>query len=303
MNEPLPLAAAEATCRLKGDDSGLVSFFVLTFLTSWAVWGLAFLPHFDLPFFRIPTPAGLAERFGKDAPVALLTLGAYAPTAWGIYFTRRRCGNAGLRELFARLGRVRVPVIWLVAVILLPALCNTLTAGLITWSTGRAPKFSAGYLTPQFILWVMAFGGPMNEELGWRGFALPRLLQVRSSLVASVGLGLIWALWHLPLFFVAGSAQRGGPLAAYIVIVICLSIFMTAAHLGTGGSLLVAVLFHTAGDAAAPLWRPSAPFNPLYGVLPWLFVAGTIVFCRRTVWLVRPSKYQYAQCHQIQPNA
>ena len=294
MNEPASLAAAGAACRPKGDDSGLVSFFVLTFLTSWAVWGLAFLPHFDISFFRIATPASLTDRFGRDYPAALIAFGACAPSAWGIYLTRRRCGNAGLRELFARLGRVRVPVIWLIAAILLPALCNTLTAGLITWSTGRAPKFSAGYLTPQFILWVMAVGGPMNEELGWRGFALPRLLRVRSPLVASVGLGLIWALWHLPLFYVAGSAQRGGPLAAYIVTVICLSIFMTAAHLGTSGSLFVAVLIHTAADAAVLLWQPSAPYHPLCAVLPWLFVAGTIVFCGRAVWLTRPLKYQYA---------
>jgi uncharacterized protein len=255
------------------------------------------LPHFDSSSFRIPTPAVLADRFGKDAPVAWMTLGAFAPTAWGIYLTHRRFGIAGLRELFVRLGRVRVPVIWLLAVILLPPLCSTLMAGLITWSTGRAPKFSPNYLTPQFILWTMALGGPMNEELGWRGFALPRLLRARSPFVASVGLGLMWALWHLPLFYVAGSAQHGGPLAAYIVTVICFSIFMTAAHLGTGGSLFVAVLFHTAANATSLLWQPGTPYHPLCAVVPWLIVVGTIVFCGRAVWLARPPKNPYARCH------
>jgi hypothetical protein len=79
--------------------------------------------------------------------------------------------------------------------------------------------------------------------------------------------------------------------------VICFPIFMTAAHLGTGDSLFVAVLFHTAANATSLLWQPSTPYHPLCAVVPWLIVAGTIVFCGRAVWLARPPKNQYARFH------
>jgi len=210
----------------------------------------------------------------------------------GIYFTRRSSGNAGLRDLFARLVRVRVPVVWLLAAIFLAPLCGTLTAGLAKLFTGQGPEFSARYLTPQFVLWVMALGGPLNEELGWRGFALPRLLQRRSPLAASVGLGVLWALWHLPAFFIPGSAQYGGSFAPYVVLVVCLSVFMTAAHLSTRGSVLIAVLFHTSADATAGLWHytRSTSLLPLCFILPWLIVAGAILICGRASWFARLSQ-------------
>src|SRR5206468_5078438 len=222
----------------------------------------------------------------------LMCVAAYAPTAWGIYLTCRYSGNAGLRNLFARLVRVRVPVVCLLAALFLAPLCSTLSAGLARLFTGQAPEFSPHYLTPQFALWTMAFGGPLNEELGWRGFALPRLLQRRSPLVASVGLGVLWAFWHLPLYFIPDSGKYGGSFALFLVVVVCMAIFMTAAHLGTRGSLLIAVLFHTSANATAGLWHytRSSPLLPLCFLLPWLIVAGKILICGRASWFTRPSQ-------------
>ena len=291
MNEPVSLAGAEATTRPKAAGSGLVPFFVLTFITTWAIdAALLLFPSLRnvLPVLMSPL---LKTGLIKD-PIFLISVAAYAPTAWGIYLTRRYSGNAGLRDLFARLVRVRVPVVWLLAALFLAPLCSALTAGLAALFAGQAPQFSARYLTPQFVLWDLAFGGPLNEELGWRGFALPRLLQRRSPLAASVGLGLLWALWHLPAFFIPGSAQYGGSFVAYVVVVVCLAIFMTAAHLGTRGSVLIAVLFHTSADATSGLWHftRNSPLLPLCFLLPWLSVAGAILTCGRAAWFTRPLK-------------
>jgi membrane protease YdiL (CAAX protease family) len=291
MNEAVSSVSAETTAGPKAAGSDLIPFFALTFVTSWAIWAaVLFFPWLRnvLPLFVSPlVRSGLA----KD-PAFLGCVGAFAPTAWAIYFTRRTSGNAGLRDLFARLARVRVPVVWLLAAVFLAPLCYTLTAGLFALFTGHLPEFSARYLTPQFVLWVMALGGPLNEELGWRGFALPRLLQRLPPLAASVGLGVVWAFWHLPLFLDPRSAQYGGSFATYVVVVVCFSIFMTAAHLGTVGSLLIAVLFHTSADAAVGLWHytRSTPLLPLCVVIPWLIVAGAILICGGASWLVRPLK-------------
>jgi hypothetical protein len=277
--------------RPKAAGLGLVPFFVLTFITSWAIEAaLLFLPslrHVLSIFINPLAKTGLV----KDPPF-LICVAAYAPTAWGIYLTRRYSGNAGLRDLFARLVRVRVPVVWLLAALFLAPLCFTLSAGLARLFTGQVPEFSAHYLTPQFVLWALALGGPLNEELGWRGFALPRLLQSYSPVAASLGLGVLWAFWHLPAFFIPGSAQYGGSFAPYVVLVVCLAIFMSAAHLGTRGSVLIAVLFHTSADASGGLWHytRSSPLLPLCGILPWLIVAGAILIWGRGSWFTRPSK-------------
>ena len=289
MNETISLVDSETRCSAKAAGSGLVPFFVLTFITSWAIEAaLLFLPSLRhvLPLFVSPlVKSGLV----KD-PIFLICVAAYAPTAWGIYFTRRCSGNAGLRDLFARLVRVRVPVVWLLAAVFLAPLCCTFTAVLARLFTGQVPEFSARYLTPPFVLWVLALGGPLNEELGWRGFALPRLLQRRSPLAASVGLGVLWAFWHLPLFFDLRSPR--GSFATFVVVVVCFSIVMTAAHLGTRGSLLIAVLFHTSVDATAGLWHStrSGPLLPLCFLLPWLVVAAAILICGRMSWCTRPSQ-------------
>src|SRR5579859_3577461 len=177
--------ARDATvCHPQAAHTGLVPFFVLTFVTSWAI-SAALLCW---PSLRnvLPILVGpLAKSGVVKNPIFLICVGAGAPTAWGIYFTYRLSGTAGLRDLFARLVRIRVPVIWLLAAIFVTPVCATLPAGLAALFTGQRPEFSAHYLTPQFVLWVMAVGGPLNEELGWRGFALPRLLQKRSALEAS----------------------------------------------------------------------------------------------------------------------
>ncbi len=295
MNEPVSLAGAETTARPKAAGFGLAPFFVLTFITTWAIEAaLLLFPSLRnvLPLFMSPL---LKTGLIKD-PIFLISVAAYAPTAWGIYLTRRYSGSAGLRDLFARLVRVRVPVVWLLAAVFLAPLCYTIMAGLAGLFTGQVPRFSARYLTPQFVLWVLALGGPLNEELGWRGFALPRFLQRRSPLAASIGLGVLWAFWHLPAFFIPGSAQYGCSFVPYVVVVVCFSIFMTAAHLGTRGSVLIAVLLHTSADATSGLWHftrnsPLLPLLlPLCLLLPWLIVAGVILICGGASWFARPSE-------------
>lgn len=283
MNEGICLVDAEMQCSAKEHNFSLVPFFALTFFTSWAIWAaVLFLPSL------------------RDISLALfICIGAYAPTAWGLYFTHRRSGGSGLRHLFARFLPVRLPIVWVLGAILLAPLCFTFSAVLVRLFTGRLPGFSLEYLTPQFVLGILALGGPLNEELGWRGFALPRLLQRRSPLVASVGLGAAWAFWHLPLFFIPGATQHGVPLANFVIVVVCFSVFMTAAHLRSRGSMLIAVLFHTSVNISLGMWHfaPNAPtqsyerwvsFQVLFlsAMLPWILVAGVILICERRSWFV-----------------
>jgi membrane protease YdiL (CAAX protease family) len=107
---------------------------------------------------------------------------------------------------------------------------------------------------------VMFFGGALGEEIGWRGFALPRLLRSNSPFKASLILGLIWGVWHAPIYFVSGSGQndmlqRGGSFAmlfpAFVVWTLGLAVLFTWLYKLTHGNLLIAILFHTAVNTAA----------------------------------------------------
>jgi membrane protease YdiL (CAAX protease family) len=101
-----------------------------------------------------------------------------------------------------------------------------------------------GFLVGQLIL------GPLGEELGWRGYALPRLLQRFSPLAASLILGVIWGVWHLPSFFVSSLVQSSLAIPVFLFGALCMSILATWLYLHTGGSVLITVLFHLAFNAS-----------------------------------------------------
>ena len=86
----------------------------------------------------------------------------------------------------------------------------------------------------------------VGEELGWRGYALPKLLEKRSPLIASLIIGALWGAWHLPTFFISGTPQFRQPIVAFLVLTTAYSILLSWLFLHTGGSVLLATLFHGA---------------------------------------------------------
>jgi membrane protease YdiL (CAAX protease family) len=124
----------------------------------------------------------------------------------------------------------------------------------------------------------------VGEEIGWRGFALPHLLATRKPWEASTIIGVLWGLWHLPLFFVAGMPQFGHPIVPFIGYTIALSVILTVLAQRTAGSVIVATLFHgsvntlgVVNAAASPTlrgWVNAAA----YGVVA--VVVGTLAWRR-----------------------
>ena len=86
----------------------------------------------------------------------------------------------------------------------------------------------------------------VGEEVGWRGFALPYLLGRWPALASSLVLGLVWALWHLPNFFLPGYPHHGLPFTAFVLLIVSYSVLFTWLSLRTDGSLPLAVVFHAA---------------------------------------------------------
>jgi membrane protease YdiL (CAAX protease family) len=215
----------------------LLSFFLLTFGITWGLGAC---------YALFPDP--LIAVFGPISNTnPLFYLAVYAPSLSALVVTAYSDGAGGLRELLSRLLQWRVGALWYLIVLLgMPALIVA-SAALSAWFSGEPFRFGQGHRQLALyavLLSLVADPGPLGEELGWRGFALPRLLHRRSALSASVIVGLIWGLWHLPAFLIQGLPQNQFSLPAFLVACVALSVLMTWVYQHTGGSLLFAVLMH-----------------------------------------------------------
>lgn len=173
----------------------------------------------------------------------------------GIITIALTSGKEGLRDVTQRALRWRVGWLWwltalfFTGLLALPAIAINVALG------GEWPTFAFfkqdWQLIPLFFLITMV-GGPLGEEFGWRGFALPNLQQKWGPVTASIVIGIVWALWHLPQFFRTDTfhAQMGlGLLPVYVVAEIALATIITWVYNKTGGSLLVGgIILHNADN-------------------------------------------------------
>ena len=232
-------------------------------------WGVAALLILARPQVEASTGA-----FGTHHPLYFLAV--YAPTLTAVVLTAVRERRAGLRRLAARVFRWRVPARYYALVLLgWPAL--DYLARVLTWAVDGQPISLVPVATMPALdglPWVLApallvttlllDAGPLGEEVGQRGYVLPRLLAVRSPLVASLEIGVLWGVWHLPAFVIAGTAQHDLAMGAGWLVLgtVVSSVLMTWISLRTRGGVLVAgVLVHLMNNVAvAPLWASTVVF-------------------------------------------
>jgi len=277
------------TRSARAPDRALLAFFILAFAISWGALGALQV---------IATASGLGTwqdltrsaetTFDLAARADLLTMPVWLVRALGIVadfgpslaavavaaFTGR------LRPLLARLGRWRVAPGWYLVAFGLPAVVMAGAIGLVLATGGDLGPIQAGptalaALAGWLLLRTLA-GGGLGEELGWRGWALPRLQARLSPVAASVLLGLVWALWHLPLVLVAESPVLQG--AVLLLFIAPMAFLYTWVFNGTGGSVLLVVLLHGAQNGISAFLEQS--------LLPALADADLWVVFRVAILLV-----------------
>lgn len=220
--------------------------------------------------------AGVVFHLGVFAPgiVAL----ALSQRAKGTVETSGTGGRAATLSLLRRVVKWRVDVRWYVfAVGFMPAV-KLSVAIVYRVMTGAWPVFGqeAWYLIIAAIMvstWAQA-----GEEIGWRGYALPRLSQIFGLAPASVILGVIWASWHLPLFFFRGSNILGQSFPLYLLQVTAMSVAIAWLYWRTGGSLLLTMLLHAAVNNTKDIVPSAVPgatnsFALSTSLVAWLTVA------------------------------
>jgi CAAX protease family protein len=216
----------------------LLSFFALTF----AVTEACFIAAAALARNR-PSGAGLGAGIN-----ALILLGVFTPALVALGLTARAEGGAGVSGLLSRLFRWEVSARWYVFAIGYFAAIKLAVALVHRVLYGAWPRFGD---TPWYVMLVATLfytvvGGQSGEELGWRGYALPRLAARFGLGGASVLLGVIWACWHLPLFFLKGADTYRQSFPLYLVQVSALSVTIAWVYWRTNGSLLLTMLMHAA---------------------------------------------------------
>ncbi|MEM3760652.1 MAG: CPBP family intramembrane glutamic endopeptidase [Candidatus Bathyarchaeia archaeon] len=213
--------------RARLESRSLVLFFLIAFTWSWFFW---FLQILGFNFHVAP--------FGPFVAAFLLT-----------YLQE---GYKGVKELLRKGFDPRIGKIWYIPAFLLwPVIAGFSILGSFL-SEGHVPELVM-FSQPWLILWnfvyIFFLGGPLQEEFGWRGYALICLQARYSALVSSMVLGVIWAIWHLPLnlMYLTGPQYQVGIawLFSTLILFVFVSILFTWIYNNTGGSILSTLIFHT----------------------------------------------------------
>lgn len=172
-------------------------------------------------------------------------LNAFSPTISALILSWLIGGWDEVKRLLSGFTRWRVGWFWYLAAAFLflgPLAVAFVYGAMGNPIPGMAPGMTASVILSQIIFTL--FSGPLSEEAGWRGFALPRLQSKYSALVSSLILGVIWCCWHIPLFFLPGSSQQSIPFPIYLALVVTLGVYFTWLYNNSQGSLLITVLAH-----------------------------------------------------------
>jgi len=223
------------TSRRRGE---LVAYFVLAYAISWAIW--------------IPIVLSVHDIISLEVPQALYYLGSFGPLFAALIVTLAMEGLSGVRRLFSGLAKWRVGRGYALFAVLSPLVLFAVAVIASRIIQGAWPNLrllgQVDYLPylgvlPVLGLWLLTYG--FGEEMGWRGFALPRMQATRSAFSASLLLGVLWAFWHFPAFFFRDTYTAMGILIVFqSVSVLAASCVITWLYNGTQGSLLMVILFH-----------------------------------------------------------
>jgi hypothetical protein len=267
--------------------TSLVGFFSLTFAVSWICWIAA---------AAVPRAAGEADL--PVVAVVLLYAGTVTPSLVALGLTARRGDRGSVTTLLDGVVRGDVDARWYaLAIAYLPAV--KLAAALVhRVALGAWPPF--GDMPWYLFAGAIAISTPVQagEEIGWRGYALPRLAARLGWGRASLLLGVVWAAWHLPLFYIPGVDNYRQSFTLFLIAVTALSVAMTWLYLRTQGSLLLVMLMHSTVNQTSLLLPSSSPlvqdpFAARASLVGWLTVVllwiGAAYFLVRLRRIARPA--------------
>ncbi len=246
----------------------VAAFFILTYILSWLCLGI-----------------GLWLLNGNGI---LTWSGVIMPAVTAVLVLAVTEGRVGLKQLLRRLFMWRVGFQWYLVALLCPLFIMVAALPFHAWLGKRAlPALNSSFWTQTLpaagisLVLVALYGifVSAGEEIGWRGFAQPRLQARFGPWWASLILGILWGCWHLPLFFIPGTQQYGLPIPGYVLASVGYSVIYTCLYNRSHGSLLLASLFHSVSNTTITIAAVLLPFfvKDLYLSLPGLALVALIL--------------------------
>lgn len=247
--------------------------------------------------------ATFAWTWGFYAPIALgrhnpyempwmpfLILGGMGPSVMGIAMVLLTGSQEQRRDFWQRCFSVRRigPFSWGIIFLIFPLVFGVSIAfdRLLGGSLPGMKQWISLMVNP--VMWPLAafisfLSGPWAEEFGWRGFALDRFLQRFGTILGSIGLGLVWAVWHLPLYWMSTTwhAEMGFKLAGFwtfILLSVSLSLIMTWVYLASNRSILSGMLLHFTSNFTGQLLAPTSDTVEMVRVVLMLSIGLTACF-------------------------
>jgi len=262
-------------------------FLGLTLAFSYFVfWG-------PLALFKIPTISFVSDVKGPIWAIALFVVGGFVPSLLAIFLTWKKEGVSGLRLLGRRILQFKLGWRWYVLTFLIVIVG---TAGQLTINRLLGNSFNANLFVAQLGSFLpLLILGPLSEEIGWRGYALERLQTRWNALTSSLIVGLVWALWHLPLFMMVGTSQYelGLPFISFLAGIMANSVLYTWLYNNTKQSIWSAILLHwlyTCAFQVMSTWVIRSPFYNWLEYLPYVIMAVLVVLIWKPQTLSRPQK-------------
>ena len=233
----------------------ITGFTACTVVASWLLW---------LPLIL----QGHGILSASNNMSALYILGALTPAVFGIIFTINADGREGCRKLMK--SSIAQPVSWKWVLVSVLTFFVLLFLSRLLFSRFESDLPESSKVTSVLSFFTFTFsvflvGGGLDEEIGWRGFLTRKLLERFRPVTVIAVVSVIWSIWHLPLFYIAGTNQASLGFFQFMLPVICMTVMITWLYYRTG-SVLLCALFHTFGNVAHEVFRvvPTAEApNPL----------------------------------------
>lgn len=275
------------------ETRNLVIFFVIAFGWTWIYWSL-----FIFQIIKLPPGIGTPNVSLQDMLVyiPIVVFSPYGPTFAAFLLTYINEGRELAKELWRKSWDSDIPLKWLLITILWFPLVN------LVFRTISAFVFDVTQPQLQWInnplIIMMPFiasiiNGGLSEEIGWRGYALPRLQSRFSAFQSSIILGFLEGLWHAPLVFWQGDQRYGMSILLLIIHQTIATFQRTWIFNNTGESILSAILFHAMGNTAGwiiPFNLPSISWLPRTKFVSLFFLICNIVIISAIVIIYGPEE-------------
>ena len=227
-------------------QSELIIFFGATILITWLFWLPSVLAAMDVevPFIL----------------VIISMMAGFTPSILGFFLHKKYLGKKAFKEdmnqrlnfNFAKKWLLGIPLFFFGTALFSYMIMKSIVTD---FEAMNAPPW---FMTPFVFFQILLVGGALGEEFGWRGFAQPRMQALMHPLMATLTLGFLWSLWHLPLFFMDGTVQSNMPIWQFMLQNTVITFYYTWLYNKTCGNLWLMVYLHAVANTAAaiiPYWQ------------------------------------------------